>query len=160
MVRWSTLLAAALLLSGGHGADAQTRWTDPPTRTADPVGVEAPPRPAAEQRTGVAPKPARRQARRAPVRSRVAVSRPPRVARRPAATVRPARLERARLPPPPRPVLSAQRSGPVIRSRAVAPWAVRVGPWAGDIDCSSPYAPAVRRGLCPWAPDWLPEGEE
>ncbi|ACL62756.1 hypothetical protein Mnod_8694 (plasmid) [Methylobacterium nodulans ORS 2060] len=73
-------------------------------------------------------------------------------------------------PEPPRQVALVRRTHPVVASRPVPPrwavltrrtyaiggiddvdpWTIRLHPWAGDIDCSSPKTVDVRRGLCPF----------
>ncbi|ACL63302.1 hypothetical protein Mnod_7709 (plasmid) [Methylobacterium nodulans ORS 2060] len=214
MMKRRIALAVALLLSGVPGLAAQTRWTDPPTRTAAPSETNVPAQPEIEPPQGPAsPKAVQRQAKRPPVlRSRQAerVSRPvphqqvalvrrlhPVVASRPVLH-RQAVLARrphfivasrpvlhrhtvlarrthsvvASRPMPPRQVALVRRPHPVVASRPVPhrwtvlarrpypivgiddvdPWTIRLHPWAGDLDCSGPYAFGVRRGLCPWIP--------
>ncbi|ACL57648.1 hypothetical protein Mnod_2690 [Methylobacterium nodulans ORS 2060] len=185
MVNCRIALAVALLFSDVPGLAAQTRWTDPPTRTAAPSETNAPAQPVAEQPKGHASRRAvRRQAKRPPARNRAVatVRRPPRlVVQQPSPPVlRSHRAERVSRPMPHQRTVLVRRTHPVVVSRPVPhrrtvlvrrpypavgigevdPWTIRVHPWAGDLDCSGPNAFGVRRGLCPWMPARNPGDEE
>ncbi|MGY2046735.1 hypothetical protein [Methylobacterium sp. JK268] len=152
-------LAAILLLAAAPEAIAETRWTDPPIRTAAPPDAPTPPPEGGPSRTA-SPRPARQlrqpAARLRPALRREAARRAAPRPRREATAVR--RIARGRAPRPAaiehRRVVARARpgprpAGPLLRAD---PWSIRLGPWAGDIDCSSPGTPDARRGLCPFAP--------